>query len=45
MVHNMEDWVEYCRRANVELQMLWWEKLSHLTDQRLDRALLDFAEA
>jgi len=45
LLQNLEDWLAHCNRANVELQMLWWEKFSYLANLRLDRATLDFTDA
>lgn len=45
LLHNLEDWLAHCSRANVDLPMLWWEKFPYLADLRLDRAILDFTNA
>ena len=45
LLDNLEDWLEHCGRANVELGMLWWEKFSILASLYLEWATLDFTEA
>ncbi len=45
LLHDLEDWLAHCSRANVELLMLWWDKFSYLANLRLDRATLDFTDA